>query len=59
MNKRFKYKNTIVIGFDDIDDPKRKQVTDLLSEGLADGWCLFLADRDVVNDEKCKESDCE
>lgn len=56
MNKRFKCKNTIVIGFDDIDDPKRKQITDLLSEGLADGWCLFLADCDVVNDKQSKES---
>lgn len=57
MNKNFKYKNTIVIGFDDIDDPKRKQLTDLLSKGLSEGWCLFLADRDVVTDEKCKRSD--
>ena len=40
MDKNFKYKNTIVIGFDNVDDPKRKEITDLLSQGVSDGLAV-------------------
>jgi len=32
-----KYKNTIVVEFDSLDDPKRLQVSDLITEGLLEG----------------------
>ena len=56
MDKNFKYKNTIVIGFDNVDDPKRKEITDLLSQGVSDGWCLFIAN-DILNDKGVKIGD--
>ena len=51
MNKKFKYKNTIVIGFDDIDNPKREEIMHLLSQGVAEDWCLFTAAYDVLDDK--------
>lgn len=43
MIKNFKYTNTVVFGFDDIDDPKRKELTDMLSQGVADDWVLHTS----------------
>lgn len=51
------YRNTIVIGFASANDPKRKEVTDFLSQGIADGWCLFTADHDVLDDKDIEIGD--
>lgn len=56
MDKYFKYTNTVVIGFDNVDDPKRKEITDRLSQGVSDGWCLFIAN-DILNDKGVKTGD--
>lgn len=57
MNKKFKFKNTIVIGFDDIDDPKRKEITHLFSQGVVEDWCLFTAAYDVLDDKDVNVGD--
>lgn len=57
MNKQFKFKNTIVIGFDDLNDPKRKEITHLFSQGVVEDWCLFTAAYDVLDDKGVRIGD--
>lgn len=57
MNKNFKYKNTIVIGFDDIDDPKRKEIVGLAGAGIMNDWVLHVAAYDVLDDKGVEVGD--
>lgn len=47
-----KYCNTIVIGFDDVNDVKRKELVETLSQGVMSDWVLFInADNILENKE--------
>lgn len=52
------YKNTAVIEFADPIDPRRKEIVDLLSAGMDEGWCCYLSAQDDIhcNDNKGVES---
>jgi len=53
VNKIFKYTNTFVIGFDDLNDPKRKEVVSFLLggyDGIPD-WVLFTATGNMLDDK--------
>ena len=48
MEKEFV--NTIVIGFDSIDEEKRKELIETFSKGLEEGWVLSVSEGDIVDD---------
>lgn len=56
MNKNFKYTNTIVIGFNDKDDPKRKEFVNMAVSSAMHEHVLHLAANNVL-DDKCVKID--
>ena len=50
MTKNFKYTNTIVIGFDNKDDPKRKDFVDTVTSNDMIAHVLHLAATNILND---------
>lgn len=57
MIKNFRYTNTVAFGFDDINDPKRKELTDMLSQGAVDGWVLHTSTYNTLDDKGVKVDD--
>ena len=57
MTKNFKYTNTVVFGFDDKDDPARKELIEAVtSDAVADNVC-FLSVVDVMDNRGVKAGD--
>lgn len=56
-----KYTNTIVVGFDDINDPARHELIKLLNGGKIDDdrpdWVLFTAAHNILDDKNLKVGD--
>lgn len=46
-----KYCNTIVIGFDAVDDAKRQELVKNLSQGVMDDWVLFISAENVLENK--------
>ena len=57
MNKNFKYTNTIVIGFNDKDDPKRKEFVNMAVSNAMHEHVLHLAATNVLDDKGVKVGD--
>lgn len=61
MTKNAEFKNTFVIGFDDLDDPKRQEVVKLLLSsgegGRRPDWVLFASTDNVLDDKGVKPHD--
>lgn len=55
MNKNRKFMNTFVVGFDDLNDPKRKELVSLmLDDGKSDDvpeWTLFTSTDNVIDNK--------
>jgi len=47
-----KYPNTIVIGFDDVDDTKRQELVKTLSQGVMDDWVLFISADNILENKQ-------
>lgn len=48
-NPNQRFTNTIVISFDDVNHPKRKEIITLITDGLKKGWVTYLSVSDDVN----------
>lgn len=57
MRENYKYTNTVAFGFDDMNDPIRKELTDMLSRGTVDGWVLHISTYNTLDDKGIKVGD--
>lgn len=57
MRKNFKYTNTVAFGFDDINDPARTELIDILSRGTVDGWVLHTSTYNTLDEKGVKVGD--
>lgn len=62
MSKQIKkHQNTIVVGFDDVNDPARRELIKLLNGGKIDGdmpdWVLFTAAYNILDDKNINVGD--